>query len=434
MIENIIKEVEEKAIIVGLDTGMYLNYDAKMEELKSLCEALNIKVVEKTVQSAPNPNPATFIGSGKLIEISEDADRLEATHIVFQDTLSPTQLKNIQKETDCTVWDRTNLILEIFNKRAKTREARLQVESANLQYMLPRLVGLRTKLGRQGGASGSLSNKGSGEKQIELDKRKIEHRISELRNELELIEHDRNVQRKRREKSDIPLVALVGYTNAGKSTLMNHLLENFGEFTDEKLSEKQVEEKNMLFATLDTTVRKIEPKKGRALLVSDTVGFIEDLPHGLVKAFRSTLDETKYADLIIEVVDAHDEHADNQRKVTEETLKELGADDIPRIIVMNKSDLCNMENLPLIKGNKIFMSAKSEIGLNELVEMILETTYGKSVTKDYLFPYNESGELAKLESVSTVISRDFVESGVKIRLECAEKTAEKYVRFTNNIL
>ncbi len=219
-------------------------------------------------------------------------------YVIFNDTLSPSQLKNLQREIDVPVWDRTYLILEIFSRRARTKEAKMQVESARLQYMLPRLMGLRDSLGRQGGASGSLSNKGSGEKQIELDRRKIEGRISELRRELERMEQEREVQRRKRTQGTYPQAALVGYTNAGKSTLLNKLVE-----LSSGKEEKMVMAKDMLFATLDTTVRKISLSGSQDFLLSDTVGFISRLPHSLVKAFRSTLDEIRYADLLLHVVD-----------------------------------------------------------------------------------------------------------------------------------
>ena len=278
------KEELQRAILVGVcldsDNSDYLH---AMEELRELAKACEMEVVAIIEQNMASPNPATYVGSGKVQEIAETVNQLEADYVIFEDTLSPSQLKNVQKEINASVMDRTNLILEIFSRRAKTREARLQVESANLQYILPRLVGMRESLGRQGGASGSMSNKGSGEKQIELDRRRIEKRISELRRELEAIEHDRQVKRGKRMQSAVPQVSLVGYTNAGKSTLLNRML---GRYVGKE--EKKVMEKDMLFATLDTTVRRIAFENHKDFLLSDTVGFISHLPHTLVKAFHST--------------------------------------------------------------------------------------------------------------------------------------------------
>ena len=247
------KEELQRAILVGVcldsDNSDYLH---AMEELRELAKACEMEVVAIIEQNMASPNPATYVGSGKVQEIAETVNQLEADYVIFEDTLSPSQLKNVQKEINASVMDRTNLILEIFSRRAKTREARLQVESANLQYILPRLVGMRESLGRQGGASGSMSNKGSGEKQIELDRRRIEKRISELRRELEAIEHDRQVKRGKRMQSAVPQVSLVGYTNAGKSTLLNRML---GRYVGKE--EKKVMEKDMRFVTLDTKVRRI---------------------------------------------------------------------------------------------------------------------------------------------------------------------------------
>lgn len=279
-------------------------------------------------------NTATYIGSGKVQEVRDMARALEADIVVFDNGLSPIQLRNLQKELDTPVMDRTTLILEIFSARARTKEAKLQVEVARLQYMLPRLVGLHDALSRQGGTSGSMSSRGLGEKKLELDRRRLERRLTNMRKELDAISGERQTQRKKRADSGIPRVALVGYTNAGKSTIMNMLLSEYVEDT-----EKQVFVKDMLFATLDTTVRKIAPPDKNAFLLSDTVGFISNLPHGLVKAFRSTLEEVREADLLLQVIDYSDENYREHMKVTEETLQELGAQSIPVIYVFNKVDL-----------------------------------------------------------------------------------------------
>ena len=265
---------------------------------------------------------------------------MDAQLILFNDTLTPSQIKNLQDELKTPVIYRTTLILNIFEMRARTREARLQVETAKLQYLLPRLVEMHEALTRQGGTSGSMSSRGAGEKKLELDRRHIEHRISELRKELDAISRERETQRKRREQSRIPLVALVGYTNAGKSTIMNHMVERF--VGDE---EKKVLEKDMLFATLDTTIRRINTGNNQDFLLTDTVGFIHKLPHGLVKAFRSTLEEIKGADLLLQVVDVSDPGYLEQMETTKETLRELGAGDIPMLFVFNKADrLTNTAN------------------------------------------------------------------------------------------
>ena len=237
-----------RALLVGVNLNEDPDFAASMDELESLAVACRMEVAGRMEQNLSVPNPAYYIGSGKVREVQEAVTALGIGCVIFEDALSPSQLKNLQKEIQAPIMDRTNLILEIFSGRAQTREARLQVESASLQYMLPRLVGMRESLGRQGGTSGSMSNKGTGEKKLELDRRKIEKRISELRRELDGIEHDREVQRRKRGQSALPEVALVGYTNAGKSTLMNALMEAYG-----GRDEKMVEAKDMLFATLDTT-------------------------------------------------------------------------------------------------------------------------------------------------------------------------------------
>ena len=297
----------EKAIIVGLDLGTHRDFAHSMEELEELAIACELEVVGELTQHAQAVNKAFYIGTGKVEQLQMLAEETDADLIIFDNALSPMQLRNLQQKLHMPIMDRTTLILEIFSKRARTREAKLQVDVAALQYALPRLVGLHDALSRQGGASGAMSNKGAGEKKLELDRRHIEQRLATLRRELAQVEKDRNTQRKARQKNAIPLVSLVGYTNAGKSSVMNALLT----YCDSE-EEKQVLEKDMLFATLETMVRKVNREDGKSFLLSDTVGFINELPHNLVQAFRSTLEEVKNADLLLQVIDFSDPHSDDR--------------------------------------------------------------------------------------------------------------------------
>lgn len=409
----------EKALLVGVNLDDGTDFAHSMKELESLAEACNMEVVGNVVQNLPNINKGLYIGTGKVAEVKEEAARSEATVVVFDNALSPMQLRNLQQELEIEVIDRTALILDIFSSRAQTREAKMQVEIARLQYMLPRLVGLRTSLGRQGGGSG-LSNKGAGEKKIELDKRRIEHRMSELRKELEIISQERQTQRKQRMQSGIPRVALVGYTNAGKSTLLNVMIEeHVGD------NSKKVLEKDMLFATLDTTVRKITPKNHKPFLLSDTVGFIERLPHNLIKAFRSTLEEAKYADLLLEVIDFSDENYKEHMKVTEQTLIEIGAEGIPIIYVFNKADLVGI-SIPAMKEDRIFMSAKSKIGLEELIQLIEEVLFQDYIECDMLLPYSKGNILAILKESADVKQIEYEADGTRIHLNCKKADYNKY--------
>ena len=306
---------KEKALLVAVNVNNEKYFEESVEELELLVKACDMIPIGTLFQNLDAVNTAYYVGSGKLSEIKQEILARNVDVVIFNSELSPTQLRNLQNKLDIAILDRTALILQIFAIRAKTKEAKLQVEIASLQYMLPRLVGLHTSLGRQGGGA-SLSNKGSGEKKLELDRRKIEERITKLNEELKQIEKERNVQRKKRQKSGIPLVSLAGYTNAGKSTLMNALVDMY-----KKDDAKKVEEKDMLFATLETSVRNITLPDKKSFLLSDTVGFISKLPHNLIKAFRSTLEEIKEADLILQVIDYSDENYKEHIEVTNDTLK-----------------------------------------------------------------------------------------------------------------
>lgn len=414
-----------RVILVGLNLGeREEDFEHSIKELKSLANACGKQTVGIITQNAESVNQAFYVGSGKVREIRELAELQDAQEVIFDDALSPSQMRNLGKELDRPVIDRTNLILDIFALRAKSREAKLQVESARLQYALPRLIGMREQLGRQGGASGSLSNKGAGETKLELDRRRIMHRISELRKELVEIEGNRETMRKRRDDSALPQVALVGYTNAGKSTIMNRMLGLYG-----TKKEKTVLERDMLFATLDVTVRSMEFPDHRSFLLTDTVGFIHKLPTDLVKAFRSTLEEVKYADLLIHVVDASDEDHKNQMEVTQKTLREIGAGNIPQIVVYNKADLIGMEDLPKVGEHRIFMAASKDKGIEELAGMIRETLYAGNITAEFLFPYEKSGEASKLMATASAELTEYEPDGIRIKANCSSKVFQKYKEY-----
>lgn len=412
----------EKALLVAVNVNNQKYFLNSVEELRNLTYACNMDVLDVVVQNLENVNNATYIGTGKVKEIKEQAKDLKADLIIFNNELSPSQLRNLQKELDLPILDRTGLILQIFSRRAQTKEAKLQVEVAKLLYMLPRLVGLHSSLGRQGSGAG-LSNKGTGEKKLELDRRRIEDKITELNKELKNIENERDVQRKQRKKKGIPLVSLAGYTNAGKSTLMNALVDIYK--NDES---KKVEEKNMLFATLDTSVRNITLPDKKEFLLSDTVGFISELPHSLVKAFRSTLEEIKQADLILEVVDFADENYKQHIEVTNKTLKELGADKIPLVYVYNKSDLV-LEKLPKIEENAIYMSASNKIGIEELINIIKSRVFSNFIKTKLLIPYNRSDIVAYFNSNSNVVRTEYINEGTLLFVECKVEDYNRYKEY-----
>lgn len=415
------ERIDTKVLLVGVDTGEEPDYTYAMEELAALAQAAYKRVVGVIVQNMETVNKSFYIGTGKVEEVRDYARECGAEEILFDNTLSPSQVRNLGKELELPILDRTNLILDIFATRARTREAKLQVEAARLQYMLPRLVGMRENLSRQGGTGGSMSNKGAGETKLELDRRKIEHRISELKKELETVSKERGIMRKRRSRSQIPQVALVGYTNAGKSTILNHLVEQYGEGR-----EKTVLEKDMLFATLDTNVRCIHTGDHKPFFLVDTVGFLHRLPHSLVQAFRSTLEEVVYADLLIHVVDYSDPHYRQQMEVTEDTLRELGAGDIPRIVVYNKVDKCPEVSIPRRRDRRIYLAAAMGTGLDELTDMIKEVVYAGHEDTCFLVPYDKGNVVAYFMEHSTVLEQEYREGGVWLRTNCHKGDSEKY--------
>lgn len=418
-------DLPKRALLVGVNLNNGEDFEHSMEELASLAKACHFEPIGMITQNMPVIHTALYIGTGKVAEVKETAQLLEADLLIFDNALTPTQLRNLQEVLALPIFDRTYLILEIFKERARTGEAKLQVELASLQYMLPRLVGMRTSLGRQGGASGSLSNKGAGEKKLELDRRHIEHRISELQKNLEQITKDRNTQRKKRQESFLPKVSLVGYTNAGKSTLMNAFLENCGQ-----AEEKKVLEQDMLFATLDTTVRNISLENNRSFLLADTVGFIDKLPHNLIKAFRSTLEEVKYADLLLEVIDYSDANYKEHMQVTSHTLKELDAGHIPVLYIFNKAEqVMDSTLLPKVMDNRIYMSAKKKEDIKVLTATIERILFASHTDCTMCIPYDAGSITSYLLETAVVKTSSYRPEGVYLELNLRQQDYEKYKQY-----
>ena len=416
-------EEKQKVLLVGVNLNDEFYFFKSMSELEELVKACQMLPIGSIVQNLKEINSAFYVGSGKLEEIKDKINELHPDLVVFNNELSPSQLKNLELKLDIQILDRTSIILNIFALRAKTNEAKMQVEISKLRYMLPRLSGLHLSLGRQGGGSG-FSNKGSGEKQIELDRRIIEDRISKLNKELSEIETRRNIQRRKRSDSQIPLVSLVGYTNAGKSTLLNALVDL--SLSDES---KKVYEEDMLFATLETSIRKIKIKDGKEFLLSDTVGFIRELPHMLIKAFRSTLDEVKNSDLLLHVIDFSDEDYEENIRVTNSTLKEIGAENIPVIYVFNKCDKVNDTKLPYVDGNKVYISAKNNIGINELIKVISSNIFGEYVTCKMQIPFERGDIVSYLKEKYNFISTQYTNDGTLIEICLSQKDYGKYKQY-----
>ena len=422
MFEN--EERQERAILVGVNINNDTTFELSIKELQSLTEACNIEVVCIHTQNLLSPNTALYIGSGKVKEVQESLAMYEADTVIFDNALSPIQVRNLSQELDAVILDRTSLILRIFNDRAKTAEAKMQVELAQYQYMLPRLVGMHNNLSRQGGGSGSLSNKGAGEKKLELDRRRIEKHISELKRQLADMEQNKATMRKKRNQSALPKVALVGYTNAGKSTILNQLVSRFC-----KDNSKMVLEKDMLFATLETSVRQITPSGQKGFLLSDTVGFIDKLPHNLVKAFRSTLQEVKEADLLLHVVDFSNPDFMEHIRVTKETLEELSASHIPVLYVYNKADKLDPSAQPKLVDNKLYISAKQECGIDALLEAI-----GKFLQKDdkevkLLIPFSEGQIVSALTRDANILNTEYTEEGTLIIVKGLPAVIDRYLSY-----
>lgn len=420
MIENEYRQ--ERGILVGINLNNDPTFDLSMKELKELARACHIEVVCIHSQKLSSPNSALCIGSGKLQEIKEDIVLFEATTVIFDNTLSPVQVRNLSRELNAVILDRTSLILRIFEERAKTGEAKMQVELAKYQYMLPRLVGLRDNLSRQGGASGALSNKGAGEKKLELDRRRIEKHINELKQQLAQLELNKATMRKKRSLSSLSQVALVGYTNAGKSTILNALVSLFSQ--DES---KLVLEKDMLFATLETKVRQIAPPGRKPFLLSDTVGFIDKLPHQLIKAFRSTLQEVREADLLLHVVDYSDPDMTEHLRVTQETLQELSAAHIPTLYIYNKIDKAEAPAVSRQTGNRLYISAKSEEGIVALLNAIEEALSASDKEVTLLLPFSQGHILSLLAREAQILSTEYTPEGTLLTVRGSAAVIDRHL-------
>ncbi len=387
---------KEKVIIIAANINKNINDE--IQELTNLCSACSMDVLEFIIQNIDNINSKTYLGPGKLKEVKALIDALEVDAIVANDELSPLQINNMQDLLDVVIYDRPYVILEIFKRRAKTKEAILQVDIASLYYLLPRLVGLRSNLSRQrGGGGNALHGRGGGETKLELDRRNIIDRIAYLKKELKILTIERQLQRKKRKRSNLPLVALVGYTNSGKSTTLNALLQY------SKKTKKVVFTKDMPFATLETATRLIKLNNNHEFLIVDTIGFVHKLPFQLIEAFKSTLEEIKEADLILHIVDCSSRFYLEQINTTEAILKEIGVNNIPVLYVLNKIDKISDEFfIPPNSEDYLRISAKEQINLDQLIAHIEEALFNKEIIATFLIPYPK-GEIVNLLSSESAI-------------------------------
>ena len=416
------QEVRDKVVLVGLNSPVLKkeeNADEDtMEELSALVETAGGETVGIVLQNRPSPDPRTFIGEGKVAEVQLYCENTGATMVIFDNDLSPSQMRVLTELLGVQVLDRCGLILDIFAQRAKTKEGRLQVELAQYQYLLPRLTGMWTHLERQAGTSGKgpIGSKGPGETQLETDRRHIRRKIDKLREDLEEVRRVRATQRQRRQKNEIPVVAIVGYTNAGKSTLLNHL------------TGAGIPANNRLFDTLDTTSRLLTVSDTLDVVISDTVGFIRKLPHQLVEAFKATLEELEYADLLLHVIDVSNPEWQQQAAVVENLIRELGAGELPRIDVFNKSDRLPAGEIMPHGADICSISAKTGEGVDKLLEMIASRLDSGSRRVEFRIPYDKGGLLDQLYREAKVESVEYGET-IAVTAVCTPKVLGQMAPF-----
>lgn len=397
-----IEDIEEKVILVGVSEQDGDDAEDSVEELKELVKTAGAAVVGTLIQKREKIHPGTYVGTGKVAEIEELIEQTGATGIVCDDELSPAQLKNLEMMLDTKVMDRTLIILDIFAARATTSEGKIQVEFAQLKYRMSRLTGLGRSMSRLGGGIGT---RGPGEKKLEIDRRLINDRIAQLNRELKEVKRHREITRAKREKNQVPVVAIVGYTNAGKSTLLNHL------------TDAEVLEEDKLFATLDPTTRVLELPGHQEVLLTDTVGFIRKLPHHLIQAFRSTLEEARYADYIFHVVDASNPQREKQMHITYETLDDLEVKDKTIVTLFNKQDL-RTDDEPLHDFRADYtlnISAGKNEGLDELKELLAEILRENKVYIERVVPYDKAGIIQLIRKQGELISEEYVVEGIAIK-------------------
>lgn len=426
MITNELKK--KKAFLAGVNVNEP-NFEYYMTELDELAQANNFEVVGQASQNAENIVAGTYFGKGKVNEIKHLAQGLGAKILIINDELTPTQIRNLESMTKLKVLDRTELILEIFSNRAKTRQAKLQVQLARLQYELPRLHPSENNLDQQrgsGGSSGGFANRGAGETKLELNRRTIGKQISAIKKELKEITKQEEIKSIRRNHSSLPKVALVGYTNAGKSTTMNNLLATF----TENFEKKQVFEKNMLFATLDTSVRRIDLSDESSFILSDTVGFISKLPHNLIESFKATLQEAKDADLLVNVVDSSDPNMVQMINTTKKVLSELGITNIPMITAYNKADLTS-RNYPQIEGDDILYSAKDTNSIKLLADLITKRIFANYEKIELVLPLNAGKEISYLHDHGQVSVENYQDDGIHVTVRLNPKDKQKFQKYTH---